>query len=188
MSWTAIVPIKQGAHAKSRLGPILSPQGRTALAATMAAKVIAALRSTPCIKAISVLSSQEWMGDGAEWILDHGQGLNAELQRVREGMLERRLVIVHGDLPLVASDDIAAMCQAAEMSGIAIAPDRHGTGTNAIALDAHRSLTFAFGRASFDQHVEATQRHVSIVRRRGLEIDVDTVDDLSILGSPIDND
>src|SRR3546814_18344636 len=59
-----------------------------------------------------------------------------------------------------------------------LAPDRHGSGTNAIALMAAAPFEFAFGENSLALHRTTSGRRAAIVRRLGLSLDVDTPDDL----------
>ena len=67
----------------------------------------------------------------------------------------------------------------AGLGGCAIAPDRHGIGTNAIALAPGHIFRFAFGAASLGAH-RAQGSHV-LVDREGLMFDLDTPGDLAAL-------
>src|SRR3546814_2288363 len=61
------------------------------------------------------------------------------------------MIFIHGDLPLLVPEEIEALIQAAG-GGCALAPDRHGSGTNAIALMAAAPFEFAFGENSLALH------------------------------------
>src|SRR3546814_20566370 len=87
------------------------------------------------------------------------------------------MIFIHGDLPLLVPEEIDALIQAAG-GGCALAPDRHGSGTNAIALMAAAPFEFAFGENSLALHRTTSGRRAAIVRRLGLSLDVDTPDDL----------
>jgi 2-phospho-L-lactate guanylyltransferase len=66
-------------------------------------------------------------------------------------------------------------------AGVAIAPDRRGTGTNGLALHPPNAIPFRFGADSFAAHQEAAHAadlSVAVVQRRGLAFDLDTPDDL----------
>jgi 2-phospho-L-lactate guanylyltransferase len=173
MSWTAIVPVKQGSARKSRLADLLSPKDRNRLSETLVAHVLDALRAAPSIGRIIILSSAPHR-EAAEWHRDLGRGMNAELAAMP---LMRRLLVVHGDLPLVTSADIEALIDAAG-KGIAIAPDRHRSGTNALAI-ADGPFAFAFGEDSCRRHVAAAGDQAVLLDRPGLSIDIDTPDDLA---------
>lgn len=175
MSWTAILPLKQGNDRKTRLAPLLSPMGRLAFADHMAAHVLACLRATLTIDRVIILSPHAI--PDAEWRRDRGRGLNEELNALRSDMRHAALLVIHGDLPLLSPQDIEALLVAAT-GGIAIAPDRHGTGTNALAMDTAEPFAFAFGPMSFARHRSAAGDEARIVKRPGLALDVDTPEDL----------
>lgn len=177
VSWTAVVPLKAAAARKTRLASVLAPEARVVLTDRMARHVIAVLRQVRSIERVLLLSPVPLSACDAEWIEDRGAGLNAELARVYAG-LDGALLIVHADLPLLATPDISALLAAAENSGRAIASDRHGRGTNAIALFDRQPIVFAFGPGSFLNH--AAQGTATRVRRSGLSLDVDFPDDLAV--------
>lgn len=180
MSWTAVVPLKQGWDPKSRLSPILSPAARIGLSVQMTKLVIEALRASASIDQILLLSPIAPPASiDAEWCDDKGKGLNQGLVRTRRELAERAMLVIHGDLPLVEAADIKAMVRGAEKRGHALAPDRHNVGTNAVALMSGQTLPFAFGKDSFARH-RSDVPHAAVIRRLGLMIDVDTPDDLKI--------
>lgn len=178
MSWTALVPLKDGHERKSRLAPRLTPAARAALGDRMAAHVLACLRACPSIDRILLLSSMPGTAEGVGWARDAGRGLNAEIAAARDGLGTPQLLVIHGDLPLVAPEDVEALLAAAGSGGCALAPDRHGAGTNALALAGAAPFGFAFGPGSLARHQAAAGGAAIIVRRPGLSIDIDTPDDL----------
>jgi 2-phospho-L-lactate guanylyltransferase len=179
--WTAIVPFKTAGQRKTRLAPALSPPERDRLALALFDHVLGVLEACAAISRVSVLSEArpETRPENRharldlDWLPDRGLGLNAELQAVA---IAGPRLIIHADLPLVTPDDVAALVAAASGGG-AIAPDRHGTGVNALALDAGVSMEFRFGPGSFARHQE--QGRLTVVARPGLALDVDTPDDLA---------
>jgi 2-phospho-L-lactate guanylyltransferase len=177
--WTAILPLKLSADRKSRLAFVLSRGERQRLGDRMAAHVIAELRAVEAIDAIIMLSPHAVPDWPVRHAYDQGRGLNVELD-VIAAAIPHRLLVIHGDLPLVTAQDITDLIGAAESSGSAIAPDRHGEGSNALAL---RTLAdgfgFAFGDDSFARHQERLGANLAVVRREGLACDVDTPDDLA---------
>jgi 2-phospho-L-lactate guanylyltransferase len=105
--------------------------------------------------------------------------LNTGLDEVALTIPER-LLVIHGDLPLLSAPDISALLDAAESSGAAIAPDRHGQGTNALALWMRPpAYTFAYGPNSFALHQQRLGDTLAVVQRKGLACDVDTPNDLA---------
>ena len=171
--WTAIVPLKTAGRRKTRLAAALSPPERDRLTQTLFDRLIGVLDACPSIGRISVLSEAHLGRANLDWLPDRGLGLNAELQALQ---IAGPRLIIHADLPLVAPDDVEALLAAAGGGG-AIAPDRHGTGVNALALAAGVSIDFQFGPGSFSRHRE--QAALTVVARPGLALDIDTLDDLA---------
>jgi 2-phospho-L-lactate guanylyltransferase len=181
MNWTAIVPMKQGEASKSRLAPQLSPAQRLALNDAMTAHVLNCLMRVPEIVRIVVLSPEPIAQPNIEWARDEGRGINVELAMLRRGISP--LLIVHGDLPLLQATDIETLLHAAETHGISIAPDRHGLGTNALALADDRPFDFGFGPGSFAGHVRGAGSRIATVACIGLSHDVDTLQDLELISA-----
>ena len=175
--WHAVVPIKPVPERKTRLQGCLTSKEIETLTERMLRHVLDVAARVEAIGAVTVLGSQRpcwWHG---RWIADSGPGLNAALAAAALAVPDR-LVIVHADLPALQPDDLAALLAAAE-SGAALAPDRRGTGTNAIALRDARNFAFVFGSDSFARHC-ATLPGCGVVRRAGLGLDIDLPDDLAL--------
>lgn len=178
MNWTAVLPLRQGHDPKTRLAPRLSAPQRIALARAMAGHVLDALSACPRVGRIIMLSPDAAAdGMAGEWRRDEGRGLNAELNALRAALGEPAMLVVHGDLPLLSTQDVVAMIDAAQAHGCALAPDRHGAGTNAVALADGYAMAFAFGPNSLRLH-QAVAPEAALVRRPGLAMDVDTPADL----------
>jgi 2-phospho-L-lactate guanylyltransferase len=105
---------------------------------------------------------------------DSGQGLNAAAAAGVEwaSQSKSRWIVLHSDLPLLNIEDLRALTQ---LDGDVIAPSSDG-GTSAIS--ARQSIEFAFGPASFHEHL-ARLDSPQIVIRQGLLLDIDTPDDLA---------
>lgn len=176
MNWVAVVPLKQGGAQKSRLAQTLDQPQRAALTDALFSHVLSALGSCPRLSQVIVLSPSDPERAQTEWAPDQGRGLNEELTALRARFLDRNFLIVHADLPFLETRDIERLLDAAE-SGVAIAPDKHGQGTNALALRAGVNIAFGFGERSFEKHRAAAPGGV-IVQSSGLAQDIDTPDDL----------
>jgi 2-phospho-L-lactate guanylyltransferase len=177
MTWTAVIPFKGSAERKTRLESCLGIEERQLLGQLLFEHVWSVLQRAPGLKDVSLLSDvrpNRWQGP---FILDKGRGLNAELDALVKSHQPGRLLVIHADLPLVSVDDIAALITG-DGGGCTIAPDRHGTGTNALALDEPSGFDFAFGLNSFRQHCAAAKGRARVVTRLGLGLDIDTADDL----------
>jgi 2-phospho-L-lactate guanylyltransferase len=179
MSWTAVVPFKPAGERKTRLADTLSAGQREALAEQLFAHVLAVLGEEPRVTSIMVLSQvrpSHWAGT---WRADTGMGLNAELEAARSD-ISGSMLVLHSDLPLLITANVAQLVDAAEATGFAIAPDRHGSGTNAIAIADQRPFTFRFGADSYRLHRRQIISHWRMVPAPGLAIDIDTPADLAL--------
>ncbi|MDF7774873.1 2-phospho-L-lactate guanylyltransferase [Sphingomonas sp. AOB5] len=173
MMWTAIVPLKSAPERKSRLAARLPQAARIALSEQMAAHVLQVLDSVPAIGRVIVLSPIPV--SGRDWRPDRGRGLNVELEAARADLAGEALLVMHADLPLLTPADVAALIGSAGQ-GAALAPDRHGQGTNSIAASPCWVGRFAFGPDSLRLHLRATP--AQLVSRSGLMLDIDTPEDL----------
>jgi 2-phospho-L-lactate guanylyltransferase len=178
VNWTALIPIKPDGERKTRLAGRLGPEERSRLAHALLDRLVGALGSVARIERIVLLSAQPAAAPDIGWIGDEGRGLNPELEEARAALRAPALLVIHADLPLIAADDIAALLTAAEKAGCAIAADRHGGGTNALALADGRTFRFRFGPGSLALHRAEGGRDCRVVERPGLAIDCDTPDDL----------
>ena len=177
-AWRALVPIKQGGNGKSRLAAVLSPEQRDALALRMARHVLAELEKCSSVAEIAILSerSPEWWS--GVWIEDRGQGLNAELAAWRRSVGEVPVLIVHADLPLLRATEVDELLAVAATHGVALATDRAGEGTNALAICDGRPFEFRFGPASRNLHA-AQAPGLGVLAPLGLASDIDTPEDLA---------
>lgn len=186
MTCWAIIPVKASSESKSRLAGVLDAPARAALVDAMLARVLDAARAARNVARVGVLGTARIVLPGDVAVLaDPGGGLNAAVAAALGEVAGRgatRTVFIHGDLPLVSAQDLELLA-AVPTGEIAIAPDRHGTGTNAISLPLPeaRGFSFAFGPDSFARHnAEAARLGLKIaeVRSRGLARDIDEPDDL----------
>lgn len=172
------MPLRQGPEPKSRLAARLSAEQRIALSQRMAKTVLHALDGCVEVSRMILLSPHEPALDYAgEWHRDKGRGLNEELTALRADLAGAAMLVAHGDLPLVGSDDISALIAGAAQHGHGLAADRHGAGTNGVAIAAGQPFDFSFGEGSLARHL-ASARTALVLHRPGLAIDVDTPDDL----------
>lgn len=185
-----IVPHRGLEAAKTRLAPSLSPADREVLARQLLERVLSVARDangdvvviTPSRELASVVELT-----GARVIVQRGMGLNEGLEQARFDALADEvgtLVILHGDLPNLRASDVEALVAALprDMPGVAIAPDRAGTGTNGLVLRPPGVMNFRFGPGSFAAHLAEAERAevpVVAVNRAGLAFDLDTPEDLA---------
>lgn len=185
MTCWVVIPVKASPESKSRLAGVLDAEARSVLVAAMLARVIAAARGAQNVTQVCLLGAAESPGADVMLLREPGGGLNAAVQAALSDVAARgadRVIVIHGDLPQVTSRDLELLA-AAPAAEIAIAPDRHGTGTNAISLPlpAARGFSFAFGPDSFARHHAAAERlglRIEEIHSQGLARDVDEPDDL----------
>jgi 2-phospho-L-lactate/phosphoenolpyruvate guanylyltransferase len=92
------------------------------------------------------------------------------------------VLLVAGDCPLLAPDDIDDVLRGHHGEGVVVLADRHGTGTNALLLCPPDVIEPAFGPGSCARH-EGLARDAGVAgvvhHRRAFALDVDTVEDLA---------
>lgn len=186
MNCWAVIPCKPATEGKSRLAGALDMAARETLVRAMLAHVVDAARQAGNISRVFLLGpSRNGLPDDLPLLPDPGQGLNPALQSGLEEAIRQkadRAVFVFGDLPAVSPQELELLA-AAPAGEIAIAPDRHGTGTNAISLPLPEAsaFSFAFGPDSFARHRKEAERlglKLEVIFSHGLAHDVDEPSDL----------
>jgi 2-phospho-L-lactate/phosphoenolpyruvate guanylyltransferase len=185
MTCWAVIPVKATPDSKSRLAAVLDAKTRQALASAMLARVVEAASGARNIAQVCLLGPSQAGLPELALLADPGGGLNAAVQSALAEVAAQnvgRVVFVHADLPMITAQDLELLA-AAPSGEIAIASDRHGTGTNAISLPLPeaRGFSFAFGPDSFAQHHAEAERlglKVEEIRSQGLARDVDDPADL----------
>ncbi len=189
MSVRIIVPHRGLAAAKTRLAPVLDDGEREALAKRLLERVLRVAHEA-CGDVVVITPSEALAtlvaAAGARLVVQRGMGLNAGLEQAREEAIAEgvgTLLVLHGDLPNLGADDVAALLAALpDRRAVAIAPDRTGTGTNGLALRPPDAMGFRFGVGSLAAHLaEAASAGVAVaeVHRPGLAFDLDTPADLA---------
>ena len=190
MSQTIVIPFRGAWTAKSRLGPMLGDAMRASLASSLYAHVLAeaidagvgpVLVVTPSGEA-AVLAQRL----GADVLRETSGSLNAAVTMAARhlgGTQVERMALIAADLPLLEAEDVAVLV-ASGGAGIAIAPDRAGSGTNAMSLPVAGGFAFHYGHRSLAAHRSQAARlgwPELLLARAGLAGDLDTVDDLALL-------
>ncbi len=175
-----LVPVKSFGLAKGRLADALDREQRSALARTMAARVVAAAAPLPVFVVCGSDEVASWAtARGAEVLRFEPPGLNpavafgtAELHRL--GF--RTAIVAHGDLPLARS-----LAPVADFDGVTIVPDRRDDGTNVMAVPLGRGFTFRYGAGSAPAHRDEAIRlglPYRLLHDPELGLDIDIPDDL----------
>lgn len=190
----AILPVKRFSAAKQRLADELAAGTRRALAEAMLTDVLMALRRTPAVQEVLLVTSEPaadaiGRGYGAHVLEDTQEtGQSAAAMIGVAAAIEAgatRALLVPGDTPALDPAELTALLgrPTAESSAIVV-PDRHGTGTNALVLTPPDAITPTFGDGSRERHVTAAQAagaRVAVDEVPSLVIDVDTAEDLEAL-------
>ena len=186
MTCWAIIPTKAPGDGKNRLSSTLDEAARGELVRLMLGHVVAAVEAARNVDKVCLLGmSRHGLPESLPLLADPGGGLNAAIasgfgEAVRGGA--SRVLIIAGDLPQLSAQDVELLAAAAPGS-LAIAPDRHGTGTNALSLPlpGAERFTFAFGIDSFARHSKEAERlelKIETIHSQGLVHDIDEPADL----------
>ena len=204
MRATAIIPVKRFGAAKQRLLEALDRPERAALVKAMLADVLAATSRAELTERVIVVTGER----RAERIALHGsdptraplevfrdpQDLGhseaATLGIVRAKALGARCVaLLPGDCPLLEPAELDAALERMRSGRVAIVPDHHGSGTNALLLSPPDAIGPAFGPSSCARHADRARRAghaVAVEPLDSLGLDVDTPDDLAALAEALD--
>lgn len=191
MKTVALVPVKALPEAKTRLARHLPAARRLALAEHLFVHVVDAILASDAVDLCVVVSPDpavlaEARARDAVALAQERPGLNPGLDEGRAWALRHgaeALLVVLGDLPLITPADVAALVALAVTPGVVLAPDRHGTGSNALLLAPPDLLPFHFGPNSALHHAaEAARRGVPLrpYIATGTALDLDTPDDLDV--------
>jgi 2-phospho-L-lactate/phosphoenolpyruvate guanylyltransferase len=185
-----VIPVKRWADAKQRLASVLSPQERFDLAAHLTDRTfrVVARAMAPVVWVVTrELGAADLARQHGFGVLDDpGGDHSAALRHTAEhadGAGAAGIATLAIDLPRLQSRDVRALLAAAAPHTLVIAPDRAGTGTNAIAVAPPR-FPFAFGPSSLERHLASARSlglAIRILHRRGLACDVDESGDLDLL-------
>jgi 2-phospho-L-lactate guanylyltransferase len=197
---TAILPVKRFAEAKRRLGGGLADAERDALIESMLADVLAALSRCRLVDAVIVVTSEPAavaLADaaGAEVVDDAEAGGHPAAAALGVDAAAHAgaacVALVPGDCPLLDPAELDGALERAAPGRVAIVPDRHGTGTNALILAPPDAIAPSFGLGSRERHERLAREaghEAAIEPIRSLALDLDTPDDLEALRDLLDRD
>jgi 2-phospho-L-lactate/phosphoenolpyruvate guanylyltransferase len=188
MSWVVVVPVK-GASGKSRL----DHSERAQLAEAFALDTVTALVGASVVSRVFVVTADERLAGrlaalGAEIVAEtppepDADPLNAAIGRgvgaARARFPDCDVAVVTGDLPALASTDVAAALSAAAGHERSMIADEEGTGTTAILALAGVPFTPRFGVGSRAAHEAAGHVPLDIPPTAPIRRDVDTAQNLA---------
>ncbi len=178
-----LIPVKTFDRAKARLADALDEADRSRLARLSAGRVLAAASPLDVFVVCDDSEVASWaVALGARTLTPPVPGLN---QAVAFGVERLRqlgygsAIVAHGDLPLARS-----LAWVGAFRGVSIVTDRHGDGTNVLALPTTAGFAFNYGPGSGRRHrKEALGLGLSVrwIRHQELSHDIDTPTDLDAL-------
>jgi 2-phospho-L-lactate guanylyltransferase len=186
----AVIPVGALDGAKSRLGAVLDAEERHDLVLRLADATIRSAVATAGIAETLVITPDDTVraiasAAGARPVLQRSRGLNAGLREARAEALAggaTAMVILPIDLPRVSPAAVGALLEPLDDAGplVALVPDRHGRGTNALLLAPPDVIDVCFGGDSHAAHAAAAADVGARFIDLGgpLTYDLDTPDDL----------
>jgi 2-phospho-L-lactate guanylyltransferase len=188
MRATAILPVKRFAAAKRRLGASLDDERRRELIEAMLRDVLAAVGASRVVERTLVVTGEpaasaiaaELGAEGVADPADAGHSEAALLGIEAAGAASGCVVLLPGDCPLLDPRELDRLLTGVPDTYVAVVPDRHGSGTNALVLSPPTAIRPAFGEGS-------RERHVAAARDAGIPYGVEAVGSLAIdLDTPAD--
>ena len=159
----------------------------------MARDVLGALVASDVLGGVVVVSRDEAGARlaaefGAEVFADAAADLAGAVAEASDHVRTRSAVsgtlFVPGDVPLIGSQDIAAILDGHRQ--VTVVPDASDIGTNALACSPPNAFDYVFDGKSFKPHLAAAARaglEPRVVRRPAFGIDVDTVAELAAVAA-----
>jgi 2-phospho-L-lactate/phosphoenolpyruvate guanylyltransferase len=200
MRATAVVPVKRFALAKSRLAPGVEAARKPELVAAMVADVLEAIAAARQIERTIVVSQEPVAADlaaaaGADLVRDFDDAGHSAAALAGVAAAEaagaRCVALLPGDCPLLDPRELDRMLTGVPDSYVAVIPDRHGTGTNALVLAPPSAIEPSFGEGSKERHVAAARAAgipFGVEELASLGLDLDTPADIVALTMRVERD
>lgn len=192
----AIIPVGTFEGAKTRLGGSLDAEERHDLVDDLLTRTVSTALSVTRLDDVLVISPDPAVIEraarlGARTLRQRSDGLRPGLEEARADVLAGgadAVVVLPIDLPYVTADAVDALVDALAATdgpGVVLVTDRHGTGTNALALRPPDVIAFAFGPSSRAEHrrLAADAGATYMELDSPLAMDLDTPEDLVLVES-----
>ena len=192
MRIAAIIPVGTLEGAKTRLAGSLDAEERHDLVEGLLARTVESALAVDRLDDVLVISPDPEVLTraaeiGARTLRQRTSGLNAGLAEARADVVAggaEAILVLPIDLPFVTAEAISAVLEPLAAHGkpghVVLVTDRHGTGTNALALRPPEVIDFAFGPGSRRAHRTAADAAGATYVEVGgpLTVDLDTPEDL----------
>jgi 2-phospho-L-lactate guanylyltransferase len=206
MRATAIIPVKRFGDAKQRLLTTLDRPQRAALVKAMLTDVLGAVTGAREVERVIVVTAE---GRAERIALSHAQRASTPIEVLQEpadrghpeaatlGIIRakalgaRCVALLPGDCPLLDAGELDAALDRMHPGRVAVVPDRHGSGTNALLMSPPDAMGPAFGPRSRERHTDRAERaghEVAVEPLPSLSLDVDTSDDLDAMAALLEVD
>jgi len=206
MRAAAILPVKRFGDAKRRLLDVLDRPQRAALVKAMLTDVLRAVTDTDSVERVIVVTAE---GRAERIALAHARRVQTPIEVLQEpadrghpeaatlGIIRAKALgaqcaaLLPGDCPLLDAGELDAALERIHPGRVAVIPDRHGTGTNALLMAPPDAIGPAFGPGSRDRHAERAERagyEVAVEQLDSLSLDVDTPEDLDAMAAVLNAD
>jgi 2-phospho-L-lactate guanylyltransferase len=204
MDATAIIPVKRFGAAKQRLLEALDRPQRAAIVKAMLADVLTAIAAAERVERVIVVTGE---GRAERLALHHARRQSLPLEVFRDpddaghseaatlGIVRARalgatcVALLPADCPLLDARELDLALERMRPGRVAVVPDRHGTGTNALLLSPADAIGPAFGEGSCERHADRGRRAglaVAVEPLPSLALDLDTPADLLALAEALE--
>jgi 2-phospho-L-lactate guanylyltransferase len=188
----AVIPVKETAGAKQRLGDAVPRHLRPGLVLAMLEDVLAAVTQARGLAGIAVVSidpAVQAMAQrcGARILTEDARGGHtaavAAAARILEAEGRSGMLQMPGDIPLVGADEISLLIALRRATpSFTIAPSHDDFGSNGVLVCPPTAVALTFGDDSFFPHLRTAMAcgiKPLIVRQHGIGRDIDRPDDLA---------
>lgn len=190
-----MLPVKRFAAAKRRLATGIDEERRRALVEAMLADVLEAIAEARAVERTILVSGDpiaQEIAAGAAGAVDvvpdpadegHVVAAVAGIARA-EADGAPCVVLLPGDCPLLNPRQLDRLLTGVPGEYVAVVPDRHGSGTNALVLSPPGAIRPSFGEGSCERHVRAAREAgipYAVEELPSLGLDLDTPADIIAL-------
>ena len=188
-----LIPVKDLSNAKQRLGAAFDQQRRTELAEAMLRDVLTAaagLRSRVDVALVTGDARAKQMASEFGFLVIEDTRNESETAAIEmatawsEAQGYDTTVVIPGDIPLIRSDELDRVLDAAPDEGMVIVPAYDRRGSNGILRRPASIIPLRFGNDSFLPHCEAMRRTgkpLIILECEGMGLDIDNPHELELL-------